>query len=202
MALFGLTRAVISPALAHALPGVKLGIAREARPNTALYTKATAGDGDVKRVYSAQNTLMVDHFKHVLDTQGIACAVRNRMLSSAAGNLPVPECWTELWILDDADWTEAQAIVVRALAEDDRTSGETWECPRCGERIEAQFEACWKCPTSPEVSTDEGPVVEEPILGVSVLSQPLSPNAPLWLVFVLLALGAWYILRSYAGLPF
>ena len=154
----------------------------------------------MKRAYSAQNTLMVDHLKHVLDAEGIGCVVRNRFLSSAAGRLPPTECWTELWVVDDAQLPSALQLVEKALRNDDRASGDAWECPRCGERLEPQFEACWKC------CTVRGGVPEEaPSVDVSPARVPgrrraaLSSNTQLWLILGLLTLTVWYLFRSYGG---
>jgi hypothetical protein len=32
--------------------------------------------------------------------------------------------------------------------------GETWQCSQCGQTVETQFEACWKCGTSREGTKD------------------------------------------------
>jgi hypothetical protein len=152
----------------------------------------------VKRVYSAQNTLMVDHLKHVLDAEGIGCVVRNRHLSSAIGRLPPAECWTELWILDDAQLPLAERIVEGAFQGDDTVRRESWECPRCGERLEPQFEACWKC------STMRGAAVEEAVYGeilaadVASRRRPFSSQVQLLVVWAVMALTGWYLFRSYA----
>src|SRR5262249_46466016 len=132
----------------------------------------------VIRVYSAQNTLMVDHLRHVLEADGIACVVRNRYLSSALGRLPAAECWTELWIRDDARLARAQGIVERALEQDDSAGAATWECPQCGERLEPQFEACWKCSIRRGAAVVEATYGEAPPLRDATKRPPaLSPSA-------------------------
>jgi hypothetical protein len=156
----------------------------------------------VKRVYSAQNTLMVDHLKHVLDAEGIGCVVRNRFLSSALGRLPPAECWTELWILDDAQLALARRIVERAFEQDDAASPGTWECPQCGERLESQFEACWKCATRRGTAADEAAYGDAPtVRGAARRPSEFSSQAQLWLVVSIMALIAWYVLRSDARSP-
>lgn len=154
----------------------------------------------MKRVYSAQNTLMVDHLKHVLDAEGIDCVVRNRSLSGAAGELPPAECWIELWVVDDAQLPGALRLVEKALRKEDRVSGDTWECPHCGERLEPQFEACWKCCTLRGAVSGEAPPVEVPFArGPRRRRAALSPNTQMWLVLGLMTLTVWYLLRSYSG---
>ena len=34
---------------------------------------------------------------------------------------------------------------MNTLADAPLPAGEPWACPQCGEHIEAQFDACWKC---------------------------------------------------------
>ena len=154
------------------------------------------------RVYSAQNTLMVDHLRLVLDAEGIGCVVRNRFLSSALGRLPPAECWTELWILDDAQLARAQRIVERAYEQDDAASSANWECPQCGERLEPQFEACWKCSTRRGAAVVEGTYGDAPARRDATESvREISPSAQLWTVVGIMALVAWYVFRSYSHSP-
>jgi hypothetical protein len=154
----------------------------------------------VKRIYSAQNTLMVDHLKHVLDAEGIGSVVRNRLLSSAAGRLPPTECWTELWILDDAQLPAARRILQRAFEEDDTGHGETWDCPRCGEELEPQFEACWKCCTLRAAEPDDVADLEAPpVKAPARKPATVSTDATLWIVLGLMTIVAWYMLRSFAA---
>ena len=150
------------------------------------------------RVYSAQNTLMVDHLRHVLDAEGIGCVVRNRFLSSALGRLPPAECWTELWILDDDQLARAQRIVERAFEQNETASPSTWECPQCGERLEPQFEACWKCSTRRGAAVVEATYGEAPPLPATKSRTEFSPSAQLWTVVGIMALVAWYLFRSYS----
>ena len=150
------------------------------------------------RVYSAQNTLMVDHLRHVLDAEGIGCVVRNRFLSSALGRLPAAECWTELWILDDDQLARAQRIVERAFEQNETASPSTWECPQCGERLEPQFEACWKCTTRRGAAVVDATYGEAPPLPATKSRTEFSPSAQLWTVVGIMALVAWYLFRSYS----
>ena len=154
----------------------------------------------VKRVYSAQNTLMVDHLQHVLDAEGIGCVIRNRALSGAMGGLPPTECWTELWILDDAQLATARKLIEQAFEHDDGADGDAWECPRCGERLEPQFEACWKCCTSRGAAAEDASYGEQATQAAPArMRTGMSLEMRLWLVLGLMAFTAWCVFRSYAG---
>ena len=98
----------------------------------------------MKSVYSSANFLIVEHYKNVLETQGIPCIVKNSFLASAAGELPPTETWPVLCIIKDEDLPRAQEII---SSEDNMGEMENsaWRCPSCGESIDGQFSQCWQC---------------------------------------------------------
>ena len=87
--------------------------------------------------------MMVGLVKGILENDGIDCLLKNQILSSGIGELPLNECWPEVWITNDGDYDKATEIVNNFLAAD---SGEekSWRC-RCGEQLEGQFDICWRC---------------------------------------------------------
>jgi hypothetical protein len=93
----------------------------------------------LKRVYSSFNRIAVHHAKNVLVAEGIACEVRNEILSSAMGELPPAECQAEVWVVNDGDAARASAILRRPAP-----SGPEWTCA-CGEKLGEQFTQCWQC---------------------------------------------------------
>ena len=97
----------------------------------------------MKKVYSAENSMEVGLIKGMLEQDGIACLVKNQNLSGAMGEIPPLECWPELWIADDNDLMRAKDIVYSALRPGNNNTA-PWNCS-CGENIEGQFTACWKC---------------------------------------------------------
>lgn len=82
--------------------------------------------------------------KERLGAEGIACLVRNDELSTALGEIPFVECYPELWVVDDEVYPRARLLLDQWLDEAEVT-GPAWLCPGCGERLEGQFEVCWKC---------------------------------------------------------
>ena len=101
----------------------------------------------MKNIYSAQDPLMVGHLKNVLESHGIESVIRNMDLFSLAGEIPPIECWPELWVVDDARYAEAQAIIRETLSPLVSVK-KPWKCSRCGEEIEGQFAGCWNCGNS------------------------------------------------------
>lgn len=77
-----------------------------------------------------------------LQQEGIAVLLRNEELFSAMGELPFVELRPELWVVDDEILPRAQYLLE---AWQKTAGGSDWICSGCGERLEGQFDACWKC---------------------------------------------------------
>ncbi|WKZ12145.1 MAG: DUF2007 domain-containing protein [Gammaproteobacteria bacterium] len=97
---------------------------------------------DERVVFSSPNSLLVAHFRGLLESEGIPCRVRNEYLAGAAGELPPTECWPELCVAPRWEAAARSAIenVRRGVV-----AAPPWTCPACGERLEGQFSACWRC---------------------------------------------------------
>lgn len=97
----------------------------------------------MKRVFRAEDALIVGFLRDVLENAGIRCLLRNEHLGGAAGQVPPLECWPEIWVTDDADAGRAERLLGDTLRE--RDDQPAWSCPGCGESIESQFGRCWNC---------------------------------------------------------
>jgi hypothetical protein len=98
----------------------------------------------LKTIYSSLNLVEIHHLKNLLQSAGIRCRIRNEDLVRLAGEVPFPECSLRLVVDREEDAREAEALL-REFLRPQRPSGETWRCSSCGEALEAQFTACWKC---------------------------------------------------------
>ncbi len=98
-----------------------------------------------RKLHTAADLHSIVHLKNILEGEGIACSIRNQFLSGALGELPVFECWPQLWVQHPRDWLRARALLSDFLAQPDDAQAEAWQCPGCGERVEGQFAACWSC---------------------------------------------------------
>lgn len=94
----------------------------------------------MKRVFSSFDRIAVFHARNLLEAEGIRATVRNEILSSAMGELPPAECQAEVWVEREADAARAERI----LREGPAPGGAPWRCA-CGEALEGQFLACWRC---------------------------------------------------------
>ena len=99
----------------------------------------------MKQLHVARHAPEAHLVKGYLESHGIAAVVRGEYLTSGWGELPVDVC--AVWIAEDADYARAQALLVSFLRGDAAREyrGQGWRCAQCGEDIEGQFTACWKC---------------------------------------------------------
>lgn len=103
----------------------------------------------MKKIYSSDSVVMAGHIHSVLEANGIDCHLRNMSLSGGIGELPINECWPEVWVNDEADYTAAKQLVESTLASAEKN--EDWHC-ECNELIEGQFDVCWSCGATRPIS--------------------------------------------------
>jgi len=97
----------------------------------------------MRPLLTSLNLLEIHHLKNVLEQDGIRCWVKNELLSRLAGEIPFTECAIELHLAREDDRPRAEALLEawrRAPP-----PGPAWTCGACGEQLEGQFSACWKC---------------------------------------------------------
>lgn len=101
----------------------------------------------MKRVHVARHAPEAHLVRGFLEANGIEAQVRGEHLQSGWGELPVDVC--AVWIADDSLYERACRLVLAFLRGDPAREfgGEAWRCPKCGERLEGQFTACWNCGT-------------------------------------------------------
>jgi Putative prokaryotic signal transducing protein len=97
----------------------------------------------MRRVHTAESTIEIAHLRNVLESEGIACIVRNDRLAGVIGEIPFVECWPELWIAEPGQELRARGLIEQALRP--RPAGKPWVCAECGEHIDAAFTECWRC---------------------------------------------------------
>jgi hypothetical protein len=100
----------------------------------------------VKKLTAADSLVTINHYKNILESEGIACQIRNEHLGAIMGEMPFVEVWPQLWVKNDLDYDRALQLIGEANS--DESPGEPWRCRRCGEENEGQFAACWSCGTS------------------------------------------------------
>ena len=93
----------------------------------------------MKKVFTCGDSAEVELMEELMEKEGIACTVQTP--------IPFTDSFPELWVLNDDDAPKAKALL-EGRAKPESPPGPAWICNRCGEAIEAQFNACWKCGTA------------------------------------------------------
>ncbi|HOW18219.1 MAG TPA: DUF2007 domain-containing protein [Phycisphaerae bacterium] len=103
----------------------------------------------MKKVYSSQDVSEIEILRGLLAEAGIKSTILNQDVAEVAGMVPFAEATPQVWVVNDEDEPRALEIVRQMDSGEARKrfAGEPWTCPRCGEAIEGQFAACWKCGT-------------------------------------------------------
>ncbi|MGB1801262.1 MAG: DUF2007 domain-containing protein [Gammaproteobacteria bacterium] len=96
----------------------------------------------MKKVFTSDNFVLAGHVHSLLEANNIECHLRNMNLTGGIGELPINECWPEVWINNETDFHSAEKLIKTAL--DAAPQQDAWQC-QCGELIEGQFELCWSC---------------------------------------------------------
>jgi hypothetical protein len=97
----------------------------------------------MKKLYSSQDRVKIYLLKASLESQGIACFIKNEN-PPLAGEIPPMIAWPELWGMDDKQTARASTIIEDELSRL-ALPQQAWVCAECGENLEGQFEQCWKC---------------------------------------------------------
>lgn len=97
----------------------------------------------MKKLDSAESLITVNHWKNILESEGIPCEIRNQHLGSIMGEVPFFEGWPQLWVVNDLDHDRAKQLIGNEASGESPT--ESWTCQRCNEVNEGQFGACWNC---------------------------------------------------------
>lgn len=98
----------------------------------------------MKKVTSADSLVTINHYKNLLQSEGIAAFIRNEFLGSIIGEMPFQEAWPELWVRNDLDYDRALELLdCETLLRESPTA--RWRCSHCREDNEGQFAACWNC---------------------------------------------------------
>jgi len=100
----------------------------------------------VRKLTSSESLITINHYKNILESEGIASRIKNEHLGSIVGELPFVEVWPELWVINDLDFDRAKQLIDADIVNESPQSA--WTCRKCGEVNEGQFAACWSCGTA------------------------------------------------------
>jgi hypothetical protein len=93
-------------------------------------------------VYVAANPVEAEIVRQLLASHGIRTELLGVFAWGAVGELPLPEAWPRLYLVEERDRERARAVI--RDYESAPVAG-SWACRQCGERSPAHFGACWSC---------------------------------------------------------
>lgn len=96
------------------------------------------------KLYSAADLQQAHLLSHLLEQAGIAHYIANENLQGGVGELPFTQTYPAIWLFDETDREQAQAIIA-AFEQAGTRQGDGWRCGACGEDNPGTFETCWKC---------------------------------------------------------
>lgn len=92
-------------------------------------------------LYTHENRFMVENIKNLLEPMGFELMIKNEFANGGIGELAVFDCWPELWLADENDFSAAKRALDNILS----NSEQDWACPHCQENNAGSFELCWNC---------------------------------------------------------
>lgn len=99
----------------------------------------------MKQLYSAQNVLEAHGLRLHLESQGISAKVVGDNSPLETGFSFTPESGPCVFVAA-ADFEQAKASLQEYLdSVKDRPTLGNWQCAKCGQLVEGQFDTCWKC---------------------------------------------------------
>lgn len=98
----------------------------------------------MKKVTSSDSLVTINHYKNLLESEGIAAFIKNEHLGSIVGEMPFQEVWPQLWVKKDLDYDRAVQLIDSQKITDESPQA-SWRCRHCGTENEGQFSACWQC---------------------------------------------------------
>ena len=100
----------------------------------------------MKELFRDQDFTRVAFFQNFLEAEGIPTLIRNQHLTgSGLTEIPIPEFFPALCVMDDGDYDKAVEIIRAHLTNEDASSGTEVPCPACGEINPGNFSQCWSC---------------------------------------------------------
>ena len=105
---------------------------------------------ELVKLYASGNPVDVYLLRDTLAEEGIRAVVVGEMLGMARGDLPMTaETLPAVWVAKgDAERAMRIALEYDRAKADAKSRSENeqpWQCPNCGEEVDAPFETCWNC---------------------------------------------------------
>jgi hypothetical protein len=108
----------------------------------------------VREIFVHKDYTLVGFYRSLLEEAGIPCMIRNEMTHHLLTELPIPELYPALCVMQDEDAARAVELL-REYKRGETEPGKDWVCPSCGETVPGSFGSCWKCEGARPAPTGE-----------------------------------------------
>lgn len=98
----------------------------------------------MKKLYSAENRLLVFHIKNLLEAEGVSTELKNEFAGGGIGDIAPLDTWIELWV-DDESFDDAGNKLNGIINGLENPSKKTIVCKHCAEESDGHFKVCWNC---------------------------------------------------------
>lgn len=116
----------------------------------------------MKELFREKDITRVTYYKGVLEDHGILTLIRNEYLTfSGLTEIPIPEFYPALCVLNDEDYPRAVAIIREQLAENERNADKEIPCGSCGETNPGNFDICWSCGNPMTTARDTDQIADD-----------------------------------------
>lgn len=100
----------------------------------------------MKEIFREADYTRVAFCESILQGEGIQTHIRNKDLVGTLTEVPIPEFFPALCVVNEDDYERAVEILKLRFTEDqERASLPDVRCPKCHEENPATFDVCWSC---------------------------------------------------------
>lgn len=98
----------------------------------------------MKKLYTAENRLLVFHIKNLLAAEGVETQLKNEFAGGGIGDIAPLDTWIELWV-EDENFDGAESKLKAIIYGLKNPSKKIVICSSCSEQSAAHFKVCWNC---------------------------------------------------------
>lgn len=118
----------------------------------------------MKELFRERDYTRIGYCQSILEDAGIATVVRNKDLVGSVTEVPIPDFFPALCVLNDEDYEPALEILKERMRSDAQNADTVWACENCSEENPGNFDVCWNCENSKSGDQPE-PATAPPISG-------------------------------------
>ena len=95
-------------------------------------------------VFRHRDYTLVSYYHQLVEGAGIQTLLRNQHLTmTGLSEIPIPEFYPNICVLDDRDYEEAWTIIDTAMSENTVNADQAVTCPACSEINPGNFDFCF-----------------------------------------------------------